>query len=53
MQTPESLGIIAGNGAYPRLVAKNARAAGVKTIVATAFQNETDPSLADHVDGIE
>jgi UDP-2,3-diacylglucosamine hydrolase len=51
--TPETLGIIAGNGVYPSLIAKAARNAGVKKIVAAAFAGETDPVLADHVDLIE
>ena len=44
MQTPETLGIIAGNGVYPLLLAEAARAAGVKKIVAAAFTDETDPA---------
>jgi len=51
--TPEILGIIAGNGVYPRLLAEAARKAGVKKIVAAAFSGETDPVLAEHVDLIE
>jgi DUF1009 family protein len=50
---PETLAIIAGNGVYPHAMARSARAAGVKRIVAAAFQNETDPSLAQLVDQIE
>ncbi len=53
MQTPEALGIIAGNGAYPGLVARAARAAGVQRIVAAAFTGETDPGLTSSVDVIE
>jgi DUF1009 family protein len=53
VNVPSSLGIIAGNGAYPRLVADAARFAGVKTICAAAFEKETDPALADKVDRIE
>jgi DUF1009 family protein len=49
----ESLGIIAGNGVYPRLLAESARKAGAKKIVAAAFTSETDPSLAQYVDAIE
>ena len=48
-----TLGIIAGNGVYPRLLADSGRLAGVKKIVAAAFKDETDPSLKDHVDLIE
>jgi DUF1009 family protein len=47
------LGIIAGNGVYPRLLADSARNTGVKKIVAAAFTNETDPALTQHVDVIE
>ncbi len=53
MRTPNILGLIAGNGVYPRLVAQNARGAGVPRIVAAAFGGETDPSLKDHVEIIE
>ena len=48
-----SLGIIAGNGVYPFVLAKAARAAGVRHIVAAAFENETDPKLEQCVDEIE
>src|SRR5881392_3400706 len=53
MNVPESLGIIAGNGVYPRLLADSARKAGVKKVVAAAFTGETDPALAQHVDLID
>jgi UDP-2,3-diacylglucosamine hydrolase len=53
VQTPETLGIIAGNGVYPRELAVAARSAGVKQIIAAAFTGETDPSLAKQVDSIE
>ena len=53
MPTPDILGIIAGNGVYPRLLADSARKAGVKKIVAAAFSGETDPSLEQHVDLVE
>jgi len=49
----DTLGIIAGNGVYPRLLAQAARRAGVKRIVAAAFTDETDDRLAGMVDGIE
>jgi DUF1009 family protein len=48
-----TLGIIAGNGVYPRVLANAARKAGVKKIIAAAFTNETDQSLAENVDAIE
>lgn len=50
---PHCLGIIAGSGAYPRIMAASARAAGVGRIVAAAFTGETDPALAELVDEIE
>src|SRR6266404_3220327 len=53
MKIPAALGIIAGNGVYPRLLTDAARKAGVKKIVAAAFTNETDPALTQHVDVIE
>jgi UDP-2,3-diacylglucosamine hydrolase len=53
MQTPKVLGIIAGNGVYPRRLAEAARKAGVKTIVAAAFTGETDPSIDKHIDVVE
>jgi DUF1009 family protein len=48
-----ALGIIAGNGIYPRLLADGARRAGVKKIVAAAFTGETDPTLEQHVELFE
>jgi UDP-2,3-diacylglucosamine hydrolase len=53
MQSPETLGIIAGNGVYPRLIADAARKAGVTKIVAAAFTDETDPVLEQHVNVVE
>lgn len=53
MQVPEKLGIIAGNGVYPRLLADSARKAGVKKITAVAFTGETDPVIAQHADAVE
>ena len=52
MQPPDVLGIIAGNGVYPRLLVDAARCAGVKRIVAAAFLDETDERLAATVDEI-
>ena len=53
MQTPEILGIIAGNGVYPRELALAARKSGVKKIVAAAFTGETDPAISEQVDLVE
>lgn len=52
MNTPENLGLIAGNRTLPLEVARHARAAGVKRLVAVAFEGETDPALATLVDDI-
>ncbi|HEU5397352.1 MAG TPA: UDP-2,3-diacylglucosamine diphosphatase LpxI [Verrucomicrobiae bacterium] len=46
----EALGIIAGNRSLPIEFARLARKAGVKRLVAVAFENETDPQLAGLVD---
>jgi DUF1009 family protein len=53
VNVPDKLGIIAGNGTYPQLVAEAARDAGVKSICAAAFENETDPTLATRVNQLE
>jgi DUF1009 family protein len=47
-----SLGLIAGNRSLPLEFARQARAAGVKRLVAVAFEGETDPALAALVDDI-
>ena len=52
METPETLAIIAGNGSYPFAMARGARKAGVKRVVAVAFTGETDAALANEVDEI-
>src|SRR5882757_10011596 len=48
----ESIGLIAGSRSLPLDFARLARAAGVKSIVATAVEGETDPALAGLVDDI-
>lgn len=50
--TVESIGIIAGNRSLPLLFARQAREAGVKRIVAVAFEGETDPTIAGLVDEV-
>jgi DUF1009 family protein len=47
------LGLIAGGNAYPLILAREARSAGVRRIVAAAFTGETDPKLEELVDEIE
>jgi DUF1009 family protein len=45
---PAPLGLIAGNGVFPRLVARGAREAGVE-VVAVAHVGETEPELEGEV----
>jgi DUF1009 family protein len=52
MNTPDSLGIIAGSRTLPFLIAAEARKTGVRKIVAVGFEGETDPKLATLVDEI-
>src|SRR6202049_2600455 len=53
MSDQSPLGIIAGNGEYPFLVARAARESGVPVVHIAAFENETRPELADQADSIE
>lgn len=48
----ESIGLIAGSRSLPLEFARLARAAGVRRIVCTAVEGETDPALAELVDDI-
>ncbi len=52
MQGFPSLGIIAGSGDFPILVAKAAKDQGVKQVVAVGFRSQTDPQLERYVDGL-
>lgn len=49
MERPESLGLIAGNGSFPFLVARAARARG-RRVVALAIREEAFPELQAEVD---
>jgi DUF1009 family protein len=49
---PDTLGLIAGNRSLPLDFARLARAAGVRRLVAVAFEGETEPALAPLVDDI-
>ena len=53
MQPLDHLGIIAGNGIYPQVLAKAARSAGVTRISAVAFNGETDSKIGKLVDQID
>src|SRR5215468_6525336 len=48
----DSVSIIAGNRSLPILFAREARAQGIKRLVAVAFEGETEPTLAALVDEI-
>lgn len=48
----DTIGLIAGNRSLPLLFARQARAQGVKRLVAVAFEGETDPQLAGLVNEI-
>jgi len=50
--TDSTLGLIAGNRTLPLEFAREARAAGVKRLVAVAFEGETDPIIASLVDEV-
>ena len=45
-----TLGIIAGSGSLPKVLARQARQMGIQRLIAVAFENETDRDLADLVD---
>jgi len=49
---PNAITIIAGKGAYPRLLADSARSQGVTRMAAIAFRHETDPVIAKWVDEV-
>ena len=48
---PERLGLVAGNGRFPVILAQNARRRGVQ-VVAVALEGETLPELEQHVDSL-
>lgn len=49
---PNKLGLIAGKGAYPLLLAESARAQGVEKIYAIAFRGETSREIERWVDEV-
>lgn len=52
-KVPAELIIIAGRGAYPLTLAESARKQGVGRILALAFRNETEPSIAEFADEVQ
>lgn len=51
-ETPETLALIAGRGDYPLLLARAARARGVRRISAAAFKGETCRKIKEVVDEV-
>jgi DUF1009 family protein len=51
-EIPQTLGLIAGKGAYPRLLAESAKRQGVAHVFAVAFRKETDPVIERHADRV-
>jgi DUF1009 family protein len=51
-QSLEICGLIAGSRSLPLMFARQARAMGIKQLVAVGFEHETDPALAGLVDEI-
>src|SRR5437867_9131603 len=49
----DSLGIIAGNGEFPLILARSAREQGVTRLVAAAFEGETSRDIEKLVDEVE
>ena len=50
MSAIDTIGIIAGNRSLPLAFAEEARAKGIKRLVAIGFENETNPALEQKVD---
>ena len=48
-----SLGIIAGKGAYPQLLAESAKKQGIERVFAVAFKKETDPKIERYADEVQ
>ena len=48
----DELGLIAGNRLLPLIFARQARANGIRRLVAVGFEGETDPGLASLVDEV-
>ncbi len=53
MEIPAALGIIAGSGVYPLLLADSARKAGINRLVVAAFTGETSSDVTSRADQIE
>jgi DUF1009 family protein len=49
---PAEIGLIAGKGVYPRLLAESAKAQGVRRVFAVAFRGETDSAIEKAADEV-
>lgn len=50
---PQRLGLIAGKGAYPLMLAESAKRGGVEHLFVAAFKGETERSITRHADSIK
>ncbi len=50
---PDSIGLIAGKGVYPLLLAQSAKKQGVKNVFAIAFSKETKPEIEKYADEVK
>lgn len=53
MEIPKSLGLIAGKGAYPLLLAEAAKKQGVSHVFAIAFRKETSSMIEKYADEVK
>jgi UDP-2,3-diacylglucosamine hydrolase len=51
--TVRELGMIAGRGVYPRVLAESAKAQGVERLFVVAFKKETDPVIERYADSVQ
>ena len=49
----KELGMIAGRGVYPRVLAESAKAQGVERLFVVAFKKETDPVIERYADSVQ
>jgi UDP-2,3-diacylglucosamine hydrolase len=49
----KELGMIAGRGVYPRVLAQSAKAQGVERLFVVAFKKETDPVIERYADRVQ
>lgn len=52
-ESPDTLGLIAGDRSLPLVLAREAKARGVRRLIAIAFEGETDPVIDQLADEVE